>query len=277
MIVIVDIGGSNVRTAYSSDGKQIDGVKIIHTPTSYDALIQHIVSYVRSAEHASNVLVRHCIIGLPGTREKDGTVLSSPFIPFLVGQNVGTDIQTACGGVFHTTVVNDAFLVGLGERTYGAGAHEEADRCAYITISTGVGGAFFHTDGREIHEMLQGSLQYEPGRQYIGTQTLEALISGHAVQKERGVSPREIIDENFWKEKAHYAGYGIWNLIVLWSPQIIIIGGPMIVRSPGIALAHIEETVHELNTSRIQLPKMMLGTLGDHGGLYGGLALSHLL
>lgn len=277
MIVVVDIGGSNTRTAYSDDGLTLEGIRIVETEQTYERLIEHISAYTDEVIAQKGITPTMCVIGVPGTRNKEGIVLSSPFIPYIVGKDIQSDIKEKMNGVQKVVVVNDAFLVGLGERAYGAGKHEEATRCAYLTISTGVGGAFFHTDGREIAEMLEASLQYEPGRQYVGDKTLEDIIGGHAVESAMGKKPRDITDTTFWKEKAMYAARGIWNATLFWSPEIFILGGPMVVRSPGIALSDIETALQTLNASHVHVPRLLLGTLGDHGGLYGGLALSHLI
>jgi predicted NBD/HSP70 family sugar kinase len=205
-------------------------------------------------------------------------VTSCPFIQCLVGKNIKKDVGDIFLGA-QVYVINDAYLVGLGEAVFGAGIGSNAKTFAYMTISTGVGGAYISLEPSNIPQLIEGTTQFEPGRQILdhySHQTLEELVSGSAVEKKVGAKPRSITNEDFWRHAAEVTAVGVWNSITEWSPEVFILGGPMVVRKPGIDFNAIISEVTKINTSNVRLPEFKLATLEDFGGLYGGLALAKL-
>ena len=157
--------------------------------------------------------------------------------------------------------------MGLGEARYGAGKSYEI--VAYLTISTGVGGA--KISGGAIDESAIG---FELGAEIIdGTHTLEELISGAAVERKYGMHPRDISDAKVWSELAHYLAIGLNNCIVHWSPDCVIVGGSMM-NEIGIHLPAVETELKKILTVYGSVPPLLHASLGDLGGLYGALALS---
>jgi predicted NBD/HSP70 family sugar kinase len=93
-------------------------------------------------------------------------------------------------GSAEIAVENDAAIVGLGEANWGAGRGFEI--VAYITVSTGVGGAKIVNGKIDEH-----AVGFEPGKQIISTasspdastgtsKTLEDMISGRALREKNG-------------------------------------------------------------------------------------------
>jgi predicted NBD/HSP70 family sugar kinase len=165
-------------------------------------------------------------------------------------------------------VENDAAIVGLGEATWGAGRGFEI--VAYITVSTGVGGA--KIVGGKIDEHAVG---FEPGKQIIDVnsgKTLEDMISGKALQIKTGKLPKEITDQGVWDAHAWLLAIGLNNIIVEWSPDCVVLGGSMITGNPAIPLDKVEENLKDILKIYPKLPIIKKGELGDFGGLYGALA-----
>ena len=172
--------------------------------------------------------------------------------------------------IFHAPVFleNDAALAGLGEAVFGAGKGKKI--VAYLTISTGVGGCRI-VDGK-IDENSQG---FEPGHQIIFSDkniiTLENLVSGTAIEKKYGKKPYEIFDVKIWNNVANNLAYGLHNVAVLWSPDIIILGGSMM-KKIGIPVERVKFHLSKILNIFPKPPLIKKSKLGDLAGLYGALA-----
>jgi len=266
MILTIDIGGTNTRVAISEDKKNILKKVSFETAKNFHDEISLI------KKHTDELLAGNSIIsavaGVPGVVDVSGTIVSSPNLTQWQGQNISQALSTTLG--IKTTIINDAELATLGEAVFGAGKNYNV--VAYVTVSTGIGG------GRVINKKFDIAFSgFEPGRQimdYKTGQTLQDLVSGAGVKNETGKVPREIVDEAFWKNKADILAEGMWNTIVHWSPEILILGGPMILRKPGIKLADVIAKIKSIDAGTVPVPEIVLSTLGDDVGLYGGLAVS---
>ena len=162
---------------------------------------------------------------------------------------------------------NDAALAGLGEAVFGAGKGKKI--VAYLTISTGVGGCRI-VDGK-IDENSQG---FEPGHQIVFFEnkitTLENMVSGTAIEKKYGKKPYEIFDVKIWNNVANNLAYGLHNVAVLWSPDIIILGGSMM-KKIGIPVERVKFYLSKTLKIFTRPPLIKKSKLGDLAGLYGAL------
>ena len=50
-------------------------------------------------------------------------------------------------------------------------------------------------------------------------------MSGTGIESRKGVKPTEITDEADWDEIAEWLAIGLHNVVVTWSPEVIVIGG----------------------------------------------------
>ena len=215
MFVLFDIGGTHTRVT-TSRGEDILDPVIYSTPTTYKEgihkLIETITLLVKDEE------IDSIVGGLPGILDKKTGMLS--FAPHL-SQWVHKDLAENLKEHFHAPIFiqNDAALAGLGEAIFGAG--KGAAIMAFMTVSTGVGGARI-VQGK-IDQTMQG---FEPGHQLISPGLhLEDAVSGTAVEKKYKKSPHDIHDETIWKTQAKLLAQGIHNLVVFWSPAVIVLGG----------------------------------------------------
>src|SRR5690606_20277112 len=113
---------------------------------------------------------------------------------------------------------------------------------------------------------IDGTLMPEASGIYLGN-----LISGKAIEKRTGKKPAEITDPAFWEEMARILAYGLNNTIVHWSPDVVVLGGSMM-NKVGIPVESVEKYLREIMVIYPELPPVKKSTLGDLGGLYGGLA-----
>ena len=172
---------------------------------------------------------------------------------------------------------NDAAIAGLGEAVFGAGKGLEI--IAYHTVSTGVGGA--KIENGDIDHVSAG---FEPGHQILDIDrtilgedivpTLENLVSGTAVELRFGTKPYDIPQSDvLWNELAEYLAQGLRNTILYWSPDVIVLGGSMIIGNPRIEIDVIRKCTVDALDGFVPAPLITTAKLGDEAGLYGGMAL----
>ena len=174
-------------------------------------------------------------------------------------------------------IENDSAVAGVGEAVYGGGKGLEI--VAYHTVSTGVGGVKIE-DG----EIDSASVGFEPGHQILDvdrtilgedvTPTLENLVSGTAVAERFSCKAYEIPQSDIvWKELAVYLAQGLRNTILYWSPDVIVLGGSMIIGDPKIEIDEIRKATVEVMDGFVATPLIVEAELGDEAGLWGALAI----
>lgn len=257
--IVFDIGGTNTRVARVL-GDTLAEVRKERTPSSPEdgvALVAHLAD--EAAAGASSTAVG-CIAGvLDG-----GTVFRSPNLPGWDGFPLRDALARALGG--SVDLRNDAVLVGLGEARYGAGIGSRI--MGYVTVSTGVGGARI-VDGLP-DEATYGT---EIGHQLVGGIELEALVSGTAVRRRYGIEPRELTDNAVRESLADTLAEALHDTVLHWSPDTLVLGGSMMVGENPIPLDRVRETLGRLLSIYPKDPAVLLASLGDRGGLWGGVAL----
>lgn len=183
------------------------------------------------------------------------------------------------------TDVNGA---ALAEYLWGAG--QKMDNLLYLTVGTGIGGgALIH--GRPIHGLLHPEMGHLllpramgdefPGNCPFHGSCLEGMATGPAIKERWGI-PAEALPEDHigWSFEAHYLSVALTNLILVLSPQRIILGGGVMqqehlfpaVRSGVQSLLNgyinAKEILHEID--RYIVPP----SLGNHAGVLGAMALT---
>lgn len=273
--VVFDIGGTTTRVAKSDDGVTLDAVVTHKTKPNFKEGVAQLMAAIEEL----------------GVKKKDIDAMAGGVRGLLNEEKTGIHNDAVLRGWAHQSLVgelkktygdmplwleNDTALAGLGEAVFGAG--QGLDIVVYHTISTGVGGV----------KIEQGVIDlatngFEPGHQVLDidrtilgdeiTPTLENLVSGTAVETRMGVKPYEIPQEDaIWDELAEYLAQGLRNTILYWSPEVIVLGGSMIVGEPKIPLEAIRKyTVAALN-GFVECPFITTAALKDEAGLYGALA-----
>jgi fructokinase len=184
-------------------------------------------------------------------------------------------LQVAFGAV-PVYLENDTALAGLGESHFGAG--QGIDIMVYHTISTGVGGVKISYGAID-----ESSMGFEPGHQILDIDrtvlgpdinpTLENLVSGAALESRMGVKPIEIPQSDvIWAELASYLAQGMRNTVLYWSPEIIVLGGAMMVGNPRIPLDVVRKATVATLDNFVPCPFITIAALGDEAGLYGAMA-----
>lgn len=260
-VLVFDIGATKTRFALSSNGVQLGEPHIIPTDPSAEG-INNIVAEMK--RFATGHDLQQIGGGIAGTSDTEkGVVLESPNLPNWQNVPVGELIQKAFG--IWPVIENDTAVVGLGE----ALLHGSDGISVYVTVSTGVNGARI-VDGR----IDRGAYNFEAGRALIptagGQSSLEEAIGGRALQERYGRLPREIDSPELWKREAEYLAEGLYNMMLMWSPQRFILGGSMM---RDIPMEHVVVKLHALPRVYPEWPEVLAAQLGDLGGLYGALEL----
>lgn len=271
MYVVFDIGGTNIRLASSTDCGSLGEPVIAPTPADYNTALEKFCALAKTVTGGKHVIA--IAGGLPGpydAQKKSFTAL--PNLPGWHGKPFAKDVEARLKApVF---LENDAALVGLGEANAGAGVGFSI--VAYLTVSTGVGGA------RIVNGVLdERAVGFEPGKEIIDPDqslvpdaagpTLEHYIGGRFVEKRTGKKPYEIIDPLFWDRMAYFLALGLNNILVHWSPDVVVLGGSMM-KEIGIPIPTVEKYLKEICKIYPTLPPVKKAALGDFGGLHGALS-----
>ncbi len=264
LILGVDLGGSKILTAVTNaQGKMLSRDHGI-TPAAKgpEAVIQSILeSAGRALAQAGIATSELGAIGLgaPGlSNPETGILFTSPNLPGWQDVPLRDIIEKELGK--KTFLINDANAAALGEFCFGAG--QGVRHFIYITISTGIGGGII-IDGK-IYTGASGAAG-EVGHMTIddngplcncgNTGCWETLASGTALAREARRQIKEgartsILDyadgdtekvtaqvihtaaeqgDDLAKElitrTGYYVGVGLANLINIFNPELIVIGG----------------------------------------------------
>lgn len=257
MYLLFDIGGTNMRIA-TSDGQTISAPEIIHTNLDFNQAMELFKSAVSKVTNGQKIEAASGGIRALGLDKK--TLANRTHLPLWVDEPLYDRIKEIIGDC-PLYLENDAALAGLGEATHGAGKGRKI--VAYMTISSGVGGTRI-VGGR----IDSNSLGFEPGHQIIDDEkNLEDFISGKALEDSLGQKPEEILDSNVWNQAARHLAVGLNNITVIWSPDIIILGGSVMQKIPvEVVKSNLKELLSIMNP-----PDIVLSSLGDLSGLYGAL------
>lgn len=264
MYLLFDVGGTNTRVAVSRDNQTIETSKTFPTNPDYKIGYDKICEVgieLAKGEHISKIAG-----GLAGALDRQKTqLLTAPNLNGWSNQPIKSDLQKR----FEVPVYleNDTAMGALGEAVFGTGRNYEI--VAYLALGTGLGGC------RIVHgKMDHSALGFEPGHQYINIELgkqagdVESLIGGHALEKKYGKSAMEL-DATAWNQVAEYLGYALNNIVVLWSPDIIILGGSLMKSLP---LEKVREATRSAVKIFTEIPHIELATLSDICGVYGALA-----
>ncbi|MFH1781404.1 MAG: ROK family protein, partial [Patescibacteria group bacterium] len=205
MYILFDVGGTNLRIATSTNLKKLDNFKIVKTPKNYNQALEIF------REHADEK-VKGVAGGLPCTfKNSKKQIAICPNLPKWNNKNIYNDLSK----IFKTKNIkleNDAALAGLGEAVHGAGKKYKI--ISYLTLSTGIGGAKIVDK-----KLVENYLGYEPGFQIIDFKNKQQLIAGSDLNK---------IKKPDWEDINNRLAAGIYNSIIFWSPEVVVLGGGML-------------------------------------------------
>ncbi|RWL95820.1 MAG: ROK family protein [Mesorhizobium sp.] len=302
-----DLGGTELRSALVE--RSGDVVARVSEPTLAGAGSEAVISQIIAL--AGKLLKEHPrakVVGIgmcaPGPLDPKAGIVIGP--PTLSGwHNVPMiDILSRQFGL-PVRLENDANAAALGEWRFGAG--RSAGSLVFVTVSTGIGGGVI-ADGHIYHgrrglaaEIGHMTITGEGDRCFCGNVgCFEAVASGTALGRratrltapgdgsllrrlsnDGDVSARHVIEaartgdaaaRDLVEAEAKWLGIGFTNLLHLYSPEVIVMGGGLAngfdLLAPGIR-ATIEERAMQAYRDVPIVP----AELGDRAGLVGAASL----
>lgn len=255
--------------------------------------IAQAVAFFKDAEKSYGP-IRSMGIGTFGPADIDprspgyGTILTTPKRGWS-GFNVVNAIREGLDEPVPIVFETDVNAAVYGEAEFGSGRNHS--NIAYITIGTGIGGAFLH-DGEIIHgrmhpeigHLLVPDLDKEFGKDTnvcpFHASCLEGRAAGPAIEARWGVPGSELPDDHpAWELQAKYLAHGCIDLTAAWSPDIIILGGGVSQKSGLIDRVRAE--FESLSGGYWALPPLDLylqtPALDQLAGIVGSLSLAQRL
>lgn len=218
MFLAVDIGGTKTLLAVFSEDGHLTSKYEFPTSKKYDKFLSDFSKAVR--EHMAEYRIAACGCAVPGRLDRTRGIGTSFGNLDWHNAPIRDDLQKILSGV-PVLLENDGNLAGLSESLLVLHKYQKV---LYLTIGTGVGKGFC-SGGHIIPELADG----EPGHMLIevGGKLVkwESLVSGHALYRQYGKKASEIDDVGIWKQYAHDLALGMDELIAVFQPDVIIIGG----------------------------------------------------
>jgi glucokinase len=272
MHLSIDIGGTHIRFATSRDGKKIDHKEKFHTPKMYDDgidLIEETVERMTDGHVPANITLG---AASPIDYVK-GVIMKPPALPNWAGHSIRKELELRLKTKIQ--LENDACLAALAEAR--AINPKKYPIVAYITLSTGVGGArvvngridYHSTPFEPGHQILDPDGRFWPGCGQRGC--FESMASGRAFEITYGVKPELCEDFKIWEEHAQTVSQGLVNVITLWSPDILILGGSLVKAGKKFIDPLMHFTINDLQI--FPAPKIVISKMDDNNVLLGGFAL----
>lgn len=275
--LLIEIGATTSRLTYTADVRAYDNIQTLRTNASYSKMI---AALKEAAATYKEYDLAGVVVGVRGQLDDDKqSITHDSILTDWIDQPLAKDLAALFNTVVH--MENNAALAALGEAVYGAGSGH--DIVVYHSLSTGVGGAKIESGSIDAN---RGS--FEPGQQILDIDhtilgedvepTLENLVSARAVEERMGIPPLEISQSDaIWDQLAYFLAHGLRNSILYWSPDILVLGGPMMLGTPHIDLNKVIEYTNEVVGEVTEVPLVVAGHFTDEVGLQGALALANKL
>lgn len=272
MYISIDIGGTNTRVASSKDLSNIYKIEKFSTPSGLDLLKNQILSAVPRVSDADEI--KGFSVGICGIIDpKNRKIKKVPNCKMLDGISFDYFFSDKYPDV-PLFIQNDAALACLAESVLGSGKNYEI--VAYITLSTGLGGRCLKRQkicpiqnmSEPGHHIIDMYSDFEDGAGIKGS--FEAYCSGLGFERLYGMAPVDCDDEKIWVKYGKNLSVGLTNVIAMWDPQVIVLGGSISNRfdlfMPSVNLELKKITAFEI-------PPIVKSVFMDNAVLIGGLVL----
>lgn len=309
----IDLGGTKILTAViDAEGKMVSRDHSV-TPTAkgQDAVIHSILESVSQALHQAGIDPSDLSavgIGAPGlSNPETGILFTSPNLPGWRDVPLRDIVEKRLNK--KTFLINDANAAALGEFYFGAG--KEARHFIYITISTGIGGGIMidgnvysgssgtagelghmtiddegplcNCGNRGCWEALASgtALANEAIRQIQnGARTTILRYAGNAIERvtaeviHRAAQGDNNLANQLIARAGYYVGVGLANLINIFNPELIVIGGGLANMGDRLLKPAFEEAEKRSFKQSYQAVRFVPAALGGNSGVLGAAAFA---
>ncbi|MFB0918919.1 MAG: ROK family protein [Clostridiaceae bacterium] len=307
-VIGIDLGGTKITTAIADfEGKLVEKLTV---PTEankgeayvMDKIIDTVSSVLKTAGlEASDIA--SIGIGTPGPVDSsEGKIITTPNLPFR-DYSLTKPLFNKFG--IPAYLENDGNVAAIGEWMFGAGRGFK--NVLYMTVSTGVGGGAVLNgapyNGSSSNAMEIGHITIDPHSKHrcncgnygdlesltsgfsISKRALEAIAEGKetTLSKYTDISAKEIYDEYLKGDKVSIKilddafeslGIGIANLILIFDPDVIAIGGG-VTRIGDMMFEKVRESARKRAFSfMVDKVKIVPSGLLQDTGVIGAVALA---
>ena len=299
-VIGVDLGGTNLRSSLVNQNGEVIGK--VKEPTGasdgYAKVVQKLIENIKAQRDSalrSGTSIAAVGVGAPGVIHADtGVVVKSPNFPDWNNLPLKKELEAAL--TLPVYIENDANAAALGEQWRGAG--RGITSMIFLTLGTGVGGGIV-LDGRiwpgadgmagEIGHMTiipdgrqcgcgnTGCLEmYASSRGIVMTYQEQSFRSNVITSEDIYQAARhgDVLAVDVMKSMGRLLGIGIANLINIFNPEMIVIGGGVKDAWP----LFIDATREEIKKRAFEYPaartQIVPSVLGDDAGMIGAAAVA---
>ncbi|QSO52269.1 ROK family protein [Alicyclobacillus curvatus] len=295
----IDLGGTKIAAAVVNEAGEV--LAHLNVPTRAEdgprAVLDRMAELAwRVSETVPSVRPMAVGVGAPGPlNPKNGLVFGPPNLPGWDHVNLVEELQERLD--LHVVLDNDANAATLAESTVGAGRGFQD--LVYITVSTGIGGGVM-LDGKVRQGQSGGAA--EVGHHIVDIHgplcrcgnhgCLETFASGTAIERTaleklgEPLDARQVVEraragsaiaEQILDDVYRYLGVGLVNVVNLFDPAIIIVGGGVaqIGRPMFEALQKAVNNNH-FRSKAAERVKVVPAQLGTRAGVIGAALLPHV-
>jgi predicted NBD/HSP70 family sugar kinase len=298
MAIGVDISPTLTTVATSDLAGRVLAQEQFKTSTDYQETISRTIELVRGFVASGGDSIDSIGVSIPGL--VDPATGRAIYVPYFKWRDlpIAQDISEASG--LPVTIDNDANAAALAELWFGRPEVSDARDFIMVLVAEGVGtGIVF--DG-QIYRGERGAAG-EFGHMIIGPHApvacscgnydcWEAFASGRSavaryLQLSNGSHPLyeahfgEVVERALEGEQAaqaalmetaHYLGIGISNLVVGFSPEVVVVGGA-ITRTWSLVAEALGQTIERSVRRGLPSARILSSTLGEQPTLMGALSL----
>ena len=292
MIGAVDIGGTKIAVGVVGTEGKVHASRECPTQADHGLAegLSRIIGMLHEAACEAGASPKGIGIGCTGpVHPLEGTIGQVEFLPGWEGANLVGELSKAFG--ISVAIENDADAAALGEWAWGAGPG--TSKFLLVTVGTGIGVGVI-LDGK-LYRGVNGS-HPEIGHHVIDPSgpacfcgargCWESLASGPAMEswaqsndpEGRRLSAHELciraeqgdaVAQAAVQRIAHYLGIGLANLVTLFTPEMIALGGGLL-QSRQLFWPAIQETI-QANCGLVphEAVRLVPSKLGALTGLVG--------
>lgn len=280
LTVAVDMGGTNTRVALLDISSGADSPRtqetgsLFPTEADYDTQVTQLTAAIVSlVARVDGARARGVGVSVGGRIARDGSSVSvAPNLPAYVGRPLTADLGSRLN--LPVRLAHDTVCGLLGETRFGALLGET--RCAYLTLSTGLGaavrlagdlgaGAFVSIEMG--HQLLDGCSRLCLCGQ-VGC--LETYVGGRQLQRFHGAPLESLDDPAIFEVMAEKLSLGLVNLAQLTRVDVVAVGGAIALARPRL-LANLQRRVDDRLCGMAL--RLVPAALGERAPLVGAAVL----
>jgi len=301
MIGAVDIGGTKIAVGVVDQAGRVLAKSECSTEgeRGFDDAMRRVTALLLQCEERAGVKLEGIGIGCAGPLDSRTGILGDVNnLRCWSGSNPVNVLSREFG--LSVALENDANAAALGELRWGAGRSKT--RFLYVTVGTGIGVSVV-VEG----EVYRGARGYHPeiGHHIVDPSgppcscgargCWESLAAGPAMvawlkqdaptsYAKTNLTAREICaraqDSDEWarravEREAYYLGLGLANLISLFAPEAIVLGGS-VMKSAPLFLERMQEVMRQnCRLVPVDQVEIRLAALGADAGLIGAAEVWH--